>query len=245
MTPRPTSGRKGQDWWDEFWRSPNLGRARALTVERCAEESFEHLAHLPLGSREPPLVLDLGCGDGDITARLALSRDIRLIATDLSGLALRECGRRGSTPRFQASAYELPLPDESVDAIVSFGYASVASYVGVPGEVARVLRPGGLAVVDFPNPSLYHWLGDPGGTLRWWRRYRDPGSEQYHFGPRGVAVVFGQVGLRLEAASYFSAYPPVGAATRIPGIARLDRLAGRLAGRALGRVMVARFRRER
>ena len=74
----------------------------------------------------------------------------------------------------RASVYELPFPDAAFDGVVSFGYASAASYEGAEWEVARVLDPGGVAVVDFANPSLYHWLAAPRPTWRWLQRYRAP-----------------------------------------------------------------------
>ena len=106
-----------------------------------------------------------------------------------------------------------------------------------------MLRPGGVAVVDFANPSLYHWLAAPQATCRWLQRYRDPNQAQYHFGGRGLREHFGPAGLRLEAIRYLNAYPPLERLAGQPWSAPLDRALSRMRDRLLGRVLVARLRR--
>ena len=128
--------------------------------------------------------------------------------------------------------------------VCSFGYASAASYEGAEWEVARILRPGGVAVVDFANPSLYHWLAAPRPTWRWLQRYRDPIQAQYHFGRRGLRRHFGPAGLGLEAVRYVNAYPPLERLAGQPWSAALDRRLAAVAGPVLGRVLLARLRRE-
>ena len=143
----------------------------------------------------------------------------------------------------RASVYELPFPDGAFDAVVSFGYASAASYEGAEWEVARVLRPGGVAVVDFANPSLYHWLAAPRPTWRWLQRYRDPAQAQYHFGWRGLRGTSRRPGCgwRRCATStpirHWSGWP----GSR--GARALDRGLAAVAGPVLGRVLLARLRR--
>jgi SAM-dependent methyltransferase len=248
--PPETRARKTAAWWDGFWRRPQAARGRALTCRRTAEEALRllgpELARRPVGSWLR--VLDLGCGNGDLTPLLLQDRRIRIVALDLSAEALaqfrRRLGGRCDRPRLlRASAYRLPFRDGAFDAVVSFGYASAASYAGVQFEVARVLRPGGVAVVDFANPSLYHWLAGPRATLRWYRRFRDPAEAQYHFGRRGLAAHFRPAGLALEAVRYLNAYPPLDALARRPWSAAADRALAGTFGPLLGRVLLAQFRR--
>ena len=57
-----------------------------------------------------------------------------------------------------ASVEQLPFPDDSFDAIAGTG---VLEYTDVPralAELARVVRPGGSAVVSYPNPSALYPL---------------------------------------------------------------------------------------
>lgn len=240
-------GRKTAAWWDSFWQRPPAARGRDLTCRRTAEIARALLGADTAGG--PLRVLDLGCGNGDLTSLLLESRRLSLVALDLSASALGQFRAGYPTdlpPRLalvRASVYELPFPDGAFDAVVSFGYASAASYDGAEREVARVLRPEGVAIVDFANPSLYHWLAGPAPTLRWYRRYRAPREAQYHFGWRGLREHFGPAGLRLDALRYLNAYPPLSVLAGRPWSLKLDRSLSALAGPLLGRVTVARFRR--
>jgi SAM-dependent methyltransferase len=244
-------GRKSAAWWDAFWVRPLAATGRALTCRRTAEEALRLLGpELARACPDAPLrVLDLGCGHGDLTPLLLEDRRIEIVALDLSAAALGQFRARvgdafgGRLSLLRASAYELPFADGAFDVVVSFGYASAASYAGVEREVARVLRPGGVAVVDFANPSLYHWLAAPGPTLRWRRRFRDPSDPTYHFGGRGLRQHFGAAGLRLEAIRYLNAYPPLQRVADCGCAVTLDRWLSRLAGPLLGRVLLARLRK--
>jgi SAM-dependent methyltransferase len=249
--PTPPGERKSAAWWDDFWRRPLAATGRALTCRRTAEEALRLLAPslARLGPGARLRVLDLGCGHGDLTPLLLAEPRLEVVALDLSAAALGQFrGRLGtSLPErlilARASVYELPFPAASFDAVVSFGYASAASYDGAEREVARVLRPGGVAIVDFVSPSLYRWLVSPLPTWRWLRRYRDTAQAQYHFGRRGLARHFGPVGLRLEAVRYVNAYPPLERLAGQPWCAALDRRLAAWAGPLLGRVLLARLRR--
>ncbi|MCC7372951.1 MAG: class I SAM-dependent methyltransferase [Chloroflexi bacterium] len=250
-SPEPLRERKSADWWDQFWQRPLAATGRLLTCRRTAEETLRllgpTLARLPAGRRLR--VLDLGCGHGDLTPLLLNESRLEIVAVDLSAAALgqfraRQAGRLPDRLRLtRASVYELPFADAAFDVVVSFGYASAASYAGAESEVARVLRPGGLAIIDFVSPSLYRWVAAPRATARWLQRYRDPSQEQYHFGRLGLREHFAPARLHLEAVSYLNAYPPLERLAGQPWCGLLDRALSRLAGPLLGRVLLARLRR--
>jgi SAM-dependent methyltransferase len=242
--------RKSAAWWDAFWARPLNARGRALTCRRTAESALRlldpELRRLRSGRRLR--VLDLGCGHGDLTPLLLADSRLEIVALDLSAAALGQfLDRLGGTlpdrlTLARASVYELPFPAASFDAVVSFGYASAASYDGAEREVARVLRPGGVAIVDFASPSLYRWLFDFNGTRRWLQRFRDPGQAQYHFGRFGLRRHFGAAGLQVEAIRYLNAYPPLERLAGQPWCAALDRALSRVGGPVLGRVLLAKLR---
>ena len=250
-TPSTEPQRKSAAWWDAFWARPLTATGRALTCRRTAEEAVRLLGpELAQVSASAPLrVLDLGCGHGDLTPLLLAEPRLDVIALDVSAAALRQFQTRnggrfpGRLAMTRASVYELPFPDAAFDAVVSFGYASAASYDGAEREVARVLRPGGVAIVDFASPSLYHWLAAPGATLRWYRRFRDASQSTYHFGRYGLPQHFEPAGLRLGTVRYLNAYPPLERLARRGWCATLDRRLAGLAGPFLGRVLLARLRR--
>jgi ubiquinone/menaquinone biosynthesis C-methylase UbiE len=248
------SERKTAAWWDDFWQRPLSATGRALTCRRTAEEALRLLgpALSSLAPGRQLRVLDLGCGHGDLTLHLLRDDRLSIVALDLSAAALAQFGIRieqghsdtcagGRLARVRASAYELPFADESFDVVVSFGYASAASYDGVEHEVARVLKRGGVAVIDFVSPSLYRWAAAPRATVRWLQRYRDPSQAQYHFGRPGLARHFGPAGLILDRVAYVNAYPPLERIASQPWSAALDRRLSALAGPVLGRVLLARL----
>ena len=98
-------------------------------------------------------VLDVGCGTGTFVRRLVDANPAQaVVGVDLSagmlGVARRTAGTAPNVRFVEASAEALPLPDGAFDVAVS---ASALHYADRPdvalAEMARVLRPGGRAVV--------------------------------------------------------------------------------------------------
>lgn len=100
-------------------------------------------------ARPVPRVLDLGAGTGKLTAALLdLGADVTAVEPDPSMLA--ELRRRlpaavlPDSRVLRASAESIPLPDQSVDAVLA-GQALHWFDMAVAGpEIARVLVPGGV-----------------------------------------------------------------------------------------------------
>jgi SAM-dependent methyltransferase len=98
-------------------------------------------------------VLDVGCGPGIWTRELA-RRGYRTSAIDLTGTAVALA--RKSMELFgleadirEGDAENLPFPDESFDGVVSHGVIHhTPDTARCVSEMARVLRPGGVAVVS-------------------------------------------------------------------------------------------------
>ena len=107
-------------------------------------------------------VLDLCCGFGRHALLLAeagldvygldLSLDLLRAARELPGFEAHLAGRL-----VRADMTRVPFADGSFDALVnlfsSFGYLGEVGDGRVLAEVARVLRPGGRAVLDLMNPE--------------------------------------------------------------------------------------------
>lgn len=98
-------------------------------------------------------VLDLGAGTGDLSFAAA-ARGARVVAVDLSPGMLAVLGRRATAAQrarvspVVGNGERLPLPDASVDRIVSgFTVRNVGDLPRTFAELRRVLKPGGRAVV--------------------------------------------------------------------------------------------------
>jgi SAM-dependent methyltransferase len=97
-------------------------------------------------------VLEAGCGEGygaDLIARVAR----RVIAVDYDHAAVAHvCARYPRVQALHANLTDLPLADESVDAVVSFQVVEhLWDQPRFVRECARVLRPAGVLMVSTPN----------------------------------------------------------------------------------------------
>ncbi len=116
-----------------------------------------------------PDVINAGAGAGSLTLKM-VDAGLRVTSTDYSPelcewlrRALRRRGAEEGNPVLVGDAQQLDLPDASFDGAVC---AEVLEHLdddgAALGELARVLRPGGLLVVSVPaNPYRYDW------TDRW------------------------------------------------------------------------------
>jgi SAM-dependent methyltransferase len=113
---------------------------------KCAPGILDRLAPLRGGT-----VLELGCGSGLLTAKLAAAGH-RVIAVDASSsmLALLE---KQQLPNVEVRLLRLPAGLPAADAIVSVGHVlnylpDAGSIDRTWGAIATALRPGGLLAVD-------------------------------------------------------------------------------------------------
>jgi SAM-dependent methyltransferase len=127
------------------------------------EIAFEHWHRyaFALGIAAGRRVLDAACGEGYGTALLA-TRAAQAIGVDIDAATVahaRETYRDRANLRYEAaSVAALPLPDASVDVVVSFEtieHLPPEAQPAMLAEFARVLAPGGLLVISSPNKRRY------------------------------------------------------------------------------------------
>lgn len=102
--------------------------------------------------------LDLATGTGDIAFALA-SRGARVVGLDITHRMIeiaraKPAARRGAASFLVGDMMALPFPDRSFDVItMGYGLRNVPELEPAIDEIARVLRPGGLALsLDFNRP---------------------------------------------------------------------------------------------
>ena len=94
-------------------------------------------------------LLDLGCGEGYYTNLLAnnLPSSTTLTALDISKVAIRYAAKRYKAINFcVASAYDVPLPDNSLDALIRIYAPSLDS------ELQRLIKQDGYLITVTPAP---------------------------------------------------------------------------------------------
>lgn len=104
-------------------------------------------------------VLDLCCGTGDVLLELQGIAATQVMGADFSHPMLVAAQQKAARKNvqaclFEADALELPLAEESLDAIsIAFGFRNLANYAYGLTELGRVLKPGGtLAILEFSHP---------------------------------------------------------------------------------------------
>ncbi|MFZ4812025.1 MAG: class I SAM-dependent methyltransferase [Ilumatobacteraceae bacterium] len=137
---------------------------------------------LPLAASEltgARRVLDVGCGDGQVS-RLAsgLGADV-VIGVDPTWNQLRVAHERGEAAFAKAGAGALPFNDESFDAVVAcLVFEHIRDVDEAIAEVARVLVPGGRFCFFLNHPLLQTpnsgWIDD---------QFLDPPEQYWRIGP--------------------------------------------------------------
>lgn len=141
--------------------------------------------------------LDVGIGNGIIT--IPLANKVRHIhGVDISTEMLRVCQNRldetgihNVTPHY-LSATDLQFPDNMFDLVFSFStLLLVPQPENAYREAARVLKPGGIAVLDI--------TGRRNLSQRYWGRYY---QQHGHFGVNAydldeIRAIFGGLGLQI------------------------------------------------
>jgi ubiquinone/menaquinone biosynthesis C-methylase UbiE len=152
----PPAAPEAGEYFDE--RAERYDRAYD-TSSGYALRSRMDVALRLLGSG-PGEILDVGMGPGRLLAELA-QRGWTVSGIDASSemVAVARDRLPDSAARLaQGTIESLPFADSSFDAVVATGVLEYAEVGRALPELARILRPGGLAVVSYPNPGNLYGL---------------------------------------------------------------------------------------
>jgi 2-polyprenyl-6-hydroxyphenyl methylase / 3-demethylubiquinone-9 3-methyltransferase len=102
---------------------------------------------IPAATREGAVLVDLGCGAGLLAPHLA-GKGYRHIGVDLSAEALRQAADHGVIG-IRGDVLAVPLADACADVVVAGEILEhVPDLPRAVAEACRLLRPGGLLVID-------------------------------------------------------------------------------------------------
>jgi ubiquinone/menaquinone biosynthesis C-methylase UbiE len=162
--------REAEHYDDKRYRSAE-GRLFSRLELRILDEVLE--------PRPGKHILDVPAGTGRLSVELARS-GAHVVAGDISLNMLRAAASKvrpsDLAPSFaQVKAGELPFPDDTFDAVISFKFFHL-----VPNEVksvlirdmVRVLKPGGKLIIEFNSP----FYGGVLAFLRYYFRKQRPGG---------------------------------------------------------------------
>jgi SAM-dependent methyltransferase len=152
-----------------------------------------------LGTR-PVSIMEVGCSAGHLLADMRRSLpEATLIGGDYTLGTLVQLGEKmPDIPLVRFNLADSPLPSDTYDAIVLLNVLEhIENDVAATKHIARMLKPGGVAVIEVPaGPELFD---DYDRQLQHFRRYTLP----------GLCKVIEGAGLKVERRNYFGAliYP--------------------------------------
>jgi 2-polyprenyl-6-hydroxyphenyl methylase/3-demethylubiquinone-9 3-methyltransferase len=132
------------EWWLPFGKFAALhwlARSRAALI--------------PAPPYPGAVLLDVACGAGLLAPYLRGPAGWRHVGIDLSELSLRQARAHGVTP-VRANALRLPFADASLHCVVAGEILEhLPDLAAGCAELARVLAPGGVLVIDTLNDTLF------------------------------------------------------------------------------------------
>jgi SAM-dependent methyltransferase len=150
------------DLWERhagWWQDAFTDGVDPEYVEQIVPLAADALA----GARD---VLDVGCGEGQLTRLAAAGGARRAVGVDPTRAQVGEARRRGGGPVYvRAGAARLPFSSAAFDAVVAcLVFEHIRDVDDALAEVARVLRPGGRFLFFLNHPLLQTpdsgWIDD-------------------------------------------------------------------------------------
>ena len=185
-------------------RDPQAASEPATSVAERETQLIDWLRqHLPSPSTGTLEIVELGCGDGVLSLELARVLSAKVLGVDLAAERVERARRQSagaSKVEFRALNLDselASLASESADIVVSVDVLEhVFDVFGFVANVARILRPGGLAALRVPNiayvrhrvsllrgalPVTSSWFGPSGDLAAWRTKWGWDGGHLHYF----------------------------------------------------------------
>jgi SAM-dependent methyltransferase len=141
--------------------------ARKSVYRDVAGVDARDVAFRLVATARPQLILEVGCGEGELAARLQEELAVDVTAVDQS-TRMVELTRERGVNALVADVQELPFDDEAFDAVVAaWMLYHVADIDRALAEISRVLRPGGRLVAVTNRADHLAELFALAGIERW------------------------------------------------------------------------------
>lgn len=148
--------------WIDFVDKGDVNRDVLLdpiVLELCGDVNGLHVA-------------DIGCGEGR-TSRMLAERGASVVGFDLIEAFVKLASERHPSGTYvRANAEQLPAKDDSFDMVISvLSLLDIPDYRRAIGEMARILKPGGLLIVanaSSMNTAGDGWVKDGEGNKLYW-----------------------------------------------------------------------------
>jgi len=148
-----------RQFWNWHWQNSEQRKVLNDWTWRRAEEILRLIEKLAL---KHPRILDLGCGHGWFTERLADVGEAHGIDLSSEGIAAAQA-RRPDIAYMAGDIYEAPLRKDYFDIVVSQEViAHVQDQPQYVQRAAEVLREGGYLIITTGNKFVIDRLGDVG-----------------------------------------------------------------------------------
>ncbi|MBL1174935.1 class I SAM-dependent DNA methyltransferase [Pantanalinema sp. GBBB05] len=137
-------------------QGPSLGLWRAAEIAALREQRFE------------PPVLDLGGGDGLVTAMVLPQVEI---AVEPDVIAVKQALQQELYQHFFTCPIETaPIPESSIATVVSNSVLEhIPNLDAALTAVVRILKPGGKLIFTTPTAAFSQWLALPSRRYAHWR----------------------------------------------------------------------------
>ena len=196
----PTQGLYEDEYHEGYMRSLSR-KIRTAQVRLCRATKY-----LP-SCQPPPKILDVGCSVG-ATVTAAARRGWDAHGVDVSQSAVDSCRRRGLNC-VQYDGGKLPYADKSFDLLTSWHVIEHVSNVAtVLDDWFRVLKPGGILMLETPNANCWKARVRGEKYKKFW-----PAAHIYTFTPATLTPFACRTGFEWLPNPYFSIPRGLGIAT--------------------------------